>query len=125
MKQIPTPPIPKNPRISYFDLAEFHSRLFVGRNELFMEINKFIRERPTPYVFLKALAGMGKTAFIAKLYELHASKNEKKIPRPSYWSGWCLRPSSIEFWLHKNNRIHERLRYNKTSSGWKKEILYP
>ena len=51
--------------------------------------------------------------------------NEKKVPRPSYWSGWCLSPSSIEFWLHKDNRIHERLRYNKTSNGWKKEILYP
>jgi len=52
-------------------------------------------------------------------------KDEKNVPRPSYWSGWCLRPSSIEFWLHKNNRIHERLRYNKTTNGWEKEILYP
>ena len=52
-------------------------------------------------------------------------KDEKNVPRPPYWSGWCLRPSSIEFWLHKDNRIHERLRYNKTAHGWKKEILYP
>ena len=52
-------------------------------------------------------------------------KNEKNVPRPSHWSGWCLRPSSIEFWLHKDNRIHERLRYNKTVNGWEKEILYP
>ena len=52
-------------------------------------------------------------------------KNEKNMPRPPYWSGWCLKPSSIEFWLHKDNRIHERLRYNKTTSGWEKEILYP
>ncbi len=52
-------------------------------------------------------------------------KNEKNVPRPSYWSGWCLSPSLIEFWLHKDNRIHERLRYNKATKGWKKEILYP
>ena len=52
-------------------------------------------------------------------------KNEKNVPRPPHWSGWCLGPSSIEFWLHKDNRIHERLRYNKTTNGWKKEILYP
>ena len=51
--------------------------------------------------------------------------NNKKVPRPPYWSGWCLRPSSIEFWLHKDNRIHERLRYNKATKGWEKEILYP
>ena len=52
-------------------------------------------------------------------------KDEKDVPRPPYWSGWCLRPSSVEFWLHKDNRIHERLRYNKAPKGWKKEILYP
>ena len=52
-------------------------------------------------------------------------KNEKNIPRPPYWSGWCLRPLSIEFWLHRENRIHERLRYYKTTKGWVKEILYP
>ena len=51
--------------------------------------------------------------------------NKKNVPRPPYWSGWCLRPSSIEFWLHRDNRIHERLRYNKIINGWKKEILYP
>ena len=51
--------------------------------------------------------------------------NEKNVPRPSHWSGWCLRPSSIEFWLHQDNRNHERLRYNKITNGWKKEILYP
>jgi len=52
-------------------------------------------------------------------------KDEKNVPRPSHWSGWCLRPSSIEFWLHGDNRIHERLRYKKATKGWKKEILYP
>ena len=52
-------------------------------------------------------------------------KDEKNVPRPPYWSGWCLSPSSIEFWLHKDDRIHERLRYNKVAKGWKKEILYP
>ena len=52
-------------------------------------------------------------------------KNEKNVPRPPHWSGWCLKPSSIEFWLHQNNRIHERLRYNKVAKGWEKEILYP
>ena len=52
-------------------------------------------------------------------------KNEKNVPRPLYWSGWRLKPSSIEFWLHRDNRNHERLRYNKTPKGWEKEILYP
>ncbi len=52
-------------------------------------------------------------------------KDEKNLPRPEHWSGWCLNPSSIEFWLGDKYRIHERLKYNKISSTWKKEILYP
>ena len=52
-------------------------------------------------------------------------ENNKTVPRPSHWSGLCLSPSSIEFWLQVPNRIHERLRYNKVTRGWKKEILYP
>ena len=50
---------------------------------------------------------------------------EKSVPRPKHWSGWCLNPMAIEFWLRHEYRIHERLRYNKVSNGWKKEILYP
>ena len=52
-------------------------------------------------------------------------KDEKKLPRPNYWSGWCLKPSSVEFWLGDEHRIHERLRYKKISNSWEKEILYP
>jgi len=52
-------------------------------------------------------------------------KDEKKLPRPKNWSGWCLHPTSIEFWLGDDYRIHERLRYKKISNTWKKEILYP
>ena len=52
-------------------------------------------------------------------------KDSNNIPRPKHWSGWCLQPSSIEFWLGDKFRIHERLKYYKISSNWKKEILYP
>ena len=52
--------------------------------------------------------------------------DEKKVPRPSNWSGWNLSPESIEFWLDGDNRIHERLKYTKKSSGqWTKSLLSP
>ena len=51
--------------------------------------------------------------------------NEKNLLRPKNWSGWCLKPESIEFWLGDQYRIHERLRYKKVLKQWKKEILYP
>ena len=47
------------------------------------------------------------------------------LPRPKHWSGWCLIPTSIEFWLHGENRIHERLRYDRKNNGWKKVLLNP
>ena len=52
--------------------------------------------------------------------------DQKKVPRPSHWSGWNLSPLSIEFWLDGNSRIHERLKYTKDSNGnWIKSLLSP
>ena len=67
-----------------------------------------------------------RSELLKKIEDLNGKyKDEKNVPRPPHWSGWCLKPSSIEFWSHKDNRIHERLRYNKIANDWKKEILYP
>ena len=52
--------------------------------------------------------------------------DENKVPRPTHWSGWSLSPSTIEFWLDGDSRIHERLKYTKDSSGnWIKSLLSP
>ena len=52
--------------------------------------------------------------------------DQDKVPRPSHWSGFNLKPSSIEFWLDGDNRIHERLKYilNKNNK-WTKSLLSP
>ena len=52
-------------------------------------------------------------------------KEGTNLPRPKNWSGWCLTPLSIEFWLGDQYRIHERLKYIKDLNKWRKEILYP
>jgi pyridoxamine 5'-phosphate oxidase len=53
--------------------------------------------------------------------------NEKdNVPRPDHWSGWNLKPDSIELWLDGDNRIHERLKFLLNSDGsWKKVLLSP
>ena len=52
--------------------------------------------------------------------------NKNKVPRPDHWSGWNLSPSSIEFWLDGDSRIHERLKYIKDEAGnWTKSLLSP
>lgn len=53
-------------------------------------------------------------------------KNKDSVPRPSHWSGWNLKPSSIEFWLDGENRIHERLKYILDKKNiWTKSLLSP
>ena len=48
------------------------------------------------------------------------------IPRPLYWNGYRLIPSSIEFWQGRPNRLHDRLRYRKIKGGgWRIERLAP
>jgi len=53
--------------------------------------------------------------------------NDKdNVPRPDHWSGWNLKPSSIEFWLDGDNRIHERLKYTlDKNNNWVKNLLSP
>ncbi len=53
--------------------------------------------------------------------------NDKdNVPRPDYWSGWNLKPVSIEFWLDGDNRIHERLKYTlDENKNWVKNLLSP
>ena len=52
--------------------------------------------------------------------------DKENVPRPSHWSGWNLKPSSIEFWLDGDNRIHERLKYTlDENNNWVKNLLSP
>ena len=53
-------------------------------------------------------------------------QDQNNVPRPNHWSGWNLQPTSIEFWLDGDNRIHERLKYKLTANNdWTKSLLSP
>jgi len=50
-----------------------------------------------------------------------------EVPRPSHWSGFRIKPLSIEFWHDRPFRLHDRVafrRANETAS-WTKTRLYP
>ena len=48
------------------------------------------------------------------------------VPLPEDWGGYALRPQRIEFWEGRPDRLHDRLRYRrKTSGGWRIERLAP
>ena len=44
--------------------------------------------------------------------------------RPPFWGGFRIVPSAIEFWYGRPGRLHERLLYTRTASGWKTGWLY-
>ena len=49
----------------------------------------------------------------------------KSIVRPPHWTGYLVIPSLIEFWQNMPHRLHDRVEYIKTESGWKAQNLYP
>tara|TARA_B100000963_G_scaffold186138_1_gene161862 strand:- start:7703 stop:8335 length:633 start_codon:yes stop_codon:yes gene_type:complete len=65
-------------------------------------------------------------SFLEKIKQFEKKFPEnQKVPRPPHWSGWRLKPMTIEFWLDGEGRIHERLNYTKKNNIWVKNLLYP
>jgi len=48
-----------------------------------------------------------------------------KVPRPQHWSGFRLAPLHFEFWRDRPFRLHDRLVFDRTASGWQTSRLYP
>lgn len=61
-----------------------------------------------------------------RLQALTSEYANQDIPRPPYWGGYRLIPTSFEFWQGRTNRLHDRLRYRQSSEGsWLIERLSP
>jgi pyridoxamine 5'-phosphate oxidase len=65
-----------------------------------------------------------------EVIEENAKRYERKfsggnIARPPHWGGYCLRPHLIEFWQGRPSRLHDRIQYTGTNSGWTIERLAP
>jgi pyridoxamine 5'-phosphate oxidase len=46
-------------------------------------------------------------------------------PRPETWGGFRLEPMVWEFWQHRDDRLHDRLRYRRDGESWVRERLAP
>jgi len=60
-----------------------------------------------------------------KYSELSAKYPDDNIPRPSYWGGYILKPSSIEFWQGRPSRLHDRILFSLVNNAWEIERLAP
>jgi len=57
--------------------------------------------------------------------ELEREYDGREVPRPPDWGGFRLRPDAIEFWEHRENRLHDRFCYTRAREGWHRERLAP
>ncbi|MBR9997751.1 MAG: pyridoxamine 5'-phosphate oxidase [Cyclobacteriaceae bacterium] len=50
----------------------------------------------------------------------------QKVPRPPHWGGFVVEPVVFNFWQGRPNRLHDRIKYSRQSSGdWKMERIAP
>jgi pyridoxamine 5'-phosphate oxidase len=47
------------------------------------------------------------------------------VPRPPHWGGYRLLPRAFEFWTGREDRLHERIRYDRTPDRWTVTLLDP
>jgi pyridoxamine 5'-phosphate oxidase len=61
-----------------------------------------------------------------RMAELTAQHAEREVPRPSYWGGYLLRPTTVELWAEGPERLHDRVQYRLDEEGiWTAQRLAP
>jgi pyridoxamine 5'-phosphate oxidase len=65
----------------------------------------------------------------AELDRLYAEAGARfpgeNVPLPPHWGGLRLVPEAYEFWEHGDDRLHDRVRYERDGDGWRRERLAP
>src|SRR5207253_1651626 len=67
----------------------------------------------------------GREALDARVAELSAELDSGEVPRPEHWGGFRLVAETYEFWQHREDRLHDRLRYRLADGAWTIERLSP
>jgi pyridoxamine 5'-phosphate oxidase len=49
----------------------------------------------------------------------------RDVPLPPFWGGYRLVPATVELWTHRENRLHDRVRYVREADSWRSERLAP
>ena len=61
----------------------------------------------------------------ARQAELTQALDGKDVPLPEWWGGFRIVPDAYEFWQHRHDRLHDRIRYTRSGDGWLVERLEP
>jgi pyridoxamine 5'-phosphate oxidase len=63
--------------------------------------------------------------YLDRVEALRSDHPEGAVPRPPHWTGFCVAPERIEFWLSRPHRLHERRLFTRAGEGWESTLLYP
>ena len=69
---------------------------------------------------------LGDRAELERRYaDVEREHEGREVPLPPHWGGFRLRPDAIEFWEHRDNRLHDRFRYTRARGDWDAARLWP
>jgi len=55
----------------------------------------------------------------ALVRQAEAEYEGRDVPRPEYWGGYRLVPTTFEFWQHRSDRLHDRVVYSLVAGDWR------
>jgi len=61
----------------------------------------------------------------ARMREIEGRYEGRPVPRPPNWGGYRVIPLVFEFWTGREDRLHDRIRFDRTPEGWAGTRLYP
>jgi pyridoxamine 5'-phosphate oxidase len=94
------------------------------------ESERYIRSRPRGSQ-VSALASPQSRVLESRAWleqrvaELTAEYGDGDPPLPEAWGGFLIGPEAIEFWQHRDDRLHDRLLYTPDGDRWRIERLAP
>lgn len=63
---------------------------------------------------------------LLKRTQEYEAKFPGEVPRPPYWTGFVVKPETIELWQEQEYRLHDRFVFHaEPGGGWSKQRLYP
>ena len=95
------------------------------------ESNAYWRNRPRPSQLSAWASRQSEVIETRQTLEQRVAELAERfpgdVPQPPFWGGYRLRPKTIEFWHHREDRLHDRLRYRRDEDGdgWIRERLAP
>lgn len=125
----------QNPKVALlFYWREFDRQVIITGNTMKVSVGeslKYFVTRPREsrvgaWVSAQSSVISSRAVLEQKFQEMKRKFSDGEIPLPSFWGGYRVEPSTIEFWQGRVNRLHDRFMYFRQSDDtWRLERLAP